>query len=207
MRKVLVVIVLTISMFAAAGAQQGGTFTGTMGIGLTAAQGDFADDVIGFSAGSGFGLEGGLNYYILRGVSIGGFINLMRFGSTYPTDQGRLNFSYSQIGGQVKLNLFGISDGVVSVAGGGGIFTPSAHYYIPDNSYDVAGDSSGTFFFGGLGISSSTDRNVIYEFEVRYNIARAGYTLETIESNVWDFIYAGIKVSFASKGKGAPPRY
>ncbi len=207
MRKVLVVIALTLSMFTISNAQSGGTFVGSLGIGLTAAQGDFSDNVVGYYAGSGFGMEGGLQYYLLRGFSIGGFVNYMRFGSTYPTPQGRLSFAFSQIGGQAKLNLFGISDGVLFVTGGGGMFTPSAHYYIPENSYNVAGDTTGTFVFGGLGLSSRTDRKMIYEFEIKYNIGRAGYTLETTESNVWDFIYAGIKISFASKGKEAPPRF
>lgn len=207
MRKVLVVIALTLSMFTVSSAQRGGSFVGSLGIGLTAAQGDFSDNVVGFSAGSGFGMEGGLQFYLWSGFSIGGFVNYMRFGSTYPTPQGRLSFAFSQMGGQAKMNFIGLSNGTTYLTGGAGLFTPSAHYYIPENSYDVTGVESGTFFFGGLGISSKTDRKTIYEFEIRYNVARADYTLETTESNVWDFVYAGIKISFASKGKEAPPRF
>ena len=207
MRKLLVVLVLTLMTFTVSNAQRGGAFVGSLGMGFTAAQGDFADNTIGFSAGSGFGVEGGMQYYLWSGFSIGGFVNLMRFGSTYETEEGRLSFAYSQLGGQAKMNFFDVSDGVLYLVGGGGLFTPSAHYYVPDNSYDEPGAESGTFAFGGLGLSSRTDRKIIYEFEVRYNMARADYTLDTTTSNVWDFIYAGIKISFASKGKDTPPRF
>ncbi len=131
----------------------------------------------------------------------------MRFGSSYPTLQGRLNLSFSQLGGQAKMNFFRVSDGVLYLTGGGGLFTPNAHYYLPDNSYVDPGSESGYFAFGGMGLSSRTDRRIIYEFEMRYNMGRADYTLETTTSNVWDFVYAGVKISFASKGKGEPPRY
>lgn len=207
MRRLLAVAVLTMMMFALSQAQRAGTFVGSLGIGLTAAQSDFADNTIGFAGGSGFGLEAGMQFYLWRGFSIGGFVNYMRFGSTFETQQGRLNFDFTQLGGQAKMNLFGVPDGVLYLTGGGGMFTPNAHYYIPENSYDLPGDTTGYFGFGGLGLSSRTDMKTIYEFEIRYNMARAGYSLETVSSNVWDFIYVGVKIGFASKGKETPPRF
>lgn len=208
MRSVLLALILAIIATPAfLSAQEGGAFVGSLGMGITAAQGDFADDVYGFSAGSGFGMEGELSYYLWGGFGIGGFINLMRFGSSYETSQGRLSFNYSQMGGLTKMNFIGLSRGTIYLMGGGGIFTPGAHYYVPDNSVDVTGDESGYFGFGGIGLKSFTDRRILYELEFRYNIARADHTLDEITSNVWDFAYIGMKISFATKGKEAPPRY
>lgn len=188
-------------------AQAGGAFVGSLGLGVTSAQGDFADPVYGFSGGSGIGLEGELRFYPWGGFGIGGFVNYMRFGSSHETAEGRLSFNYSQLGGLAKMNFVHLSNGAIYLTGGGGVFTPSAHYYVPDNSRDEVGAESGYFGFGGLGLVSITNRRVLYELEFRYNIARADYTLDDITSNVWDFIYVGVKLSFASKGKAAPPRY
>jgi hypothetical protein len=199
--------ILLLSVFAVSEAQQGGTFVGSLGLGLTAAQGDFSDQTVGFSAGSGFGLEGELRFYLWRGFAIGGFVNYMRFGTSYPASEGRLTFNLSQMGGLGKMNFIRLSKGTIYLTGGGGIFTPNAHYYVPDNSYDRGGDDTGFFWFGGLGLSSKTSMRILYELELRYNIGRADYTLDTINSNVWDFIYVGVKLSFASKGKEAPPRF
>lgn len=208
MRTILTTMILVIAAtFAVSNAQQGGAFVGSLGIGLTAAQGDFSDDVVGFSAGSGFGMEAGLRYYLWRGFSLGGFINYMRFGSSYPATEGRLSFNYSQIGGLAKMNFIRLSDGAIFLSGGGGVFTPNKHMYIPDNSTDEIGPNSGYFGFGGFGLSSKTNTRLIYELDFRYNFARADYTLDDISSNVWDFIYVGLNVSFASKGKATPPRY
>ena len=208
MRSILLVLILAVlATPALLSAQEGGAFVGSMGIGITAAQDDFADDVYGFSAGSGFGMEGELSFYPFGGFGIGGFVNYLRFGSSHETSQGRMTFNYSQMGGLAKMNFIGLSRGTIYLMGGGGVFTPSAHYYVPDNSRDVAGDERGYFGFGGIGLKSYTDRRIIYELEARYNVARADYTLDEITSNVWDFVYIGVKVSFASKGKEGPPRY
>lgn len=208
MRSVLLTLIIVIvAIPSILSAQEGGAFVGSLGMGITSAQGDFADAVYGFSAGSGFGLEGELSFYLWGGFGIGGFVNYLRFGSSYETTQGRLSFDYSQIGGLGKMNFIGLSNGTIYLMGGGGIFTPSAHYYVPDNSRDVAGVERGYFGFGGIGLKSYTDRRILYELEFRYNIARADYTLDEITSNVWDFAYIGVKLSFASKGKEAPPRY
>lgn len=208
MRTVLAALVIVFTVACAvSSAQNGGTFVGSMGIGLTSAQSDFSSATTGFSGGSGFGMEADLQYYLWRGFSIGGLINYMRFGSTYQSDRGRLSFNFSQLGGFAKMNFKDLSDGKIYLTSGGGSFTPNAHYYVPDNSSDVAAAKSGYFAYGGIGLTSQTDSRVIYELEARYNMARADYTLDTITSNVWDFVYVGVKLSFASKGKEAPPRY
>jgi hypothetical protein len=208
MRSVLLALILAVLATPAfLSAQEGGAFVGSLGMGITAAQDNFADNVYGFSGGSGFGMEGELSYYLWGGFGIGGFANYLRFGSSHETSQGRLAFNYSQMGGLSKMNFIGLSKGTIYLMGGGGIFTPSAHYYVPDNSVDVSGDERGYFWFGGIGLKSYTDRRIIYELEARYNVARADYTLDEITSNVWDFVYIGVKLSFATKGKEAPPRY
>lgn len=208
MSKVLLVTILTVILLPVlAPAQEGGAFVGSLGMGITAAQGDFADNVYGFSGGSGFGMEGELRFYLWGGFGIGGFVNYMRFGSAYETAEGRLSFNYSQMGGLAKMNFIHLANGAIYLTGGGGVFTPGAHYYVPDNSRDEVGDERGYFGFGGLGLVSVTDRRILYELEIRYNIARAEYTLDTITSDIWDFVYVGVKLSFASKGKEAPPRY
>lgn len=208
MRTVLMTLIFLMTVgLAVSSAQSGGTFVGSLGLGLTSAQDNFADNVTGFSAGSGFGMEAGLNLYIWSGFAIGGFVNYMRFGSSYPAPEGRLSFNFSQIGGNAKMNFIRLSNGKIYLTGGGGIFTPTAHYYIPNGARDVTGAESGYFGYGGFGLSSPTDSRTIYELEVRYNYARADYTLDGIYSNVWDFVYVGLKISFASKGKPAPPRY
>jgi len=208
MRTVLTTLILVLIVTCAvSSAQEGGAFVGSLGFGLTAAQSDFASSTTGFSGGSGFGMEADLQFYLWRGFSIGGLVNYMRFGSSYQSDRGRLSFNFSQLGGFAKMNFIGLSNGVIYLTGGGGTFTPSAHYYIPDNSIDEAATESGYFGYGGIGLSSRTAFRMIYEFEIRYNYARADYPLDSLSSNVWDFIYAGVKLSFASKGKEAPPRY
>jgi len=208
MRRILLaVIVLFTLTFTVADAQQGGTFVASLGAGLTSAQSDFNSDVTGFSAGGGFGMEASVRYYLWGGFSIGGMVNFMRFGSSYPATDGRLSFQYSQMGGLAKMNFIHVSGGKIYLCGGGGVFTPSAHYYVPDNSTDITGPNSGYFGFGGIGLASGSNMKLIYELELRYNMARADYTLDEISSNVWDFIYVSINVSFASKGKDAPPRY
>lgn len=208
MRKIsMALVIVVISFYGIADAQPGGSLVGSLGMGITSAQSDFADNVIGFSGGSGFGIEAGLQFYLWGGFSVGGFINYMRFGSSYSSTRGRLSFDYSQMGGKGKMNLIRLSDGVIYLTGGGGVFTPSAHYYIPDNSFNETGDERGYFGYGGFGLSSFTDHRVIYELEFRYNFARADYRLDDITSNVWDFVYLGMNISFSSKGKGSPPRY
>jgi hypothetical protein len=208
MGKYLVAAILTVVFVPAlVSAQAGGAFVGSLGLGMTSAQGDFADGVYGFSGGSGIGVEAELRFYLWGGFGIGGFVNHMRFGSSHETSEGRLSFNYSQLGGLAKMNFIPLSNGAIYLTGGGGVFTPATHYYIPDNSRDEVGDESGYFGFGGIGLVSITNRRILYELEFRYNIARADYTLDEIDSNVWDFVYVGIKLSFASKGKPTPPRY
>jgi hypothetical protein len=190
-------------------AQQGGALVGSVGMGFTSAQGDFASTDI-FAAGSGFGIEGQLRYYLLGGFGIGPLVNYMRFGSSLFSELGRTSYNFSQIGGVARLNLIRLSGGTFFVNGGGGMFTPTTHYYAPDNSTDVMADKSGNFFFGGLGLASTPDRKVIYEFEIRYNVGTTSepFALDaTHETDKFDFIFAGARLSFASKGKDAPPKY
>ncbi len=213
MRKILLVsLILILAAPVYLHAQKSGTFVGSFGLGLTAAQGDFADEAAGLSAGSGFGIEAEIRYYVLGGFSVGGFANYVRFGSSYPTSDGRLSFNLSQLGGLAKMNFLNVSKGKLYLMGGAGVFTPNAHFYVPEDTFDRTGNQ-GNFVFGGIGLSSPTDRNMLYELEIKYNIASSEYnafgnSFEIgLPSDSWDFIYFGVKLSFASKGKGAPPRY
>jgi hypothetical protein len=187
-------------------AQQGGALVGSLGLGLTSAQGDFAAADLA-AAGGGFGVEGQLRFYLFNGFGVGPMVNYMRFGSSYSTTQGRLSYNFNQVGGVARLNLIRLSSGALFLNGGGGIFTPNAHYYSPDNTIDEPAEESGNFFFGGIGLTSFPDRKVTYELEIRYSVGTAEATYGEITSDVWDFIYANVKISFASKGKDAPPKY
>lgn len=209
MRKVLplLLILATALLPSTVMAQKGGALVGSVGLGLTAAQGEFADQSMGYAAGSGFGIEAELRYYIFGGFSIGGNINYERFGSSYESTDGRVSYNFSQMGGIVKMNFINISKGKLYLTGGGGIFTPKAYVYSPDNSFSQSTDSSGTYFFGGIGLVSQTDMRTLYELEIRYNYARAANDLGYSDSDVWDFIYVGMKISFSTKGKSSPPRY
>lgn len=189
-------------------AQEGGSLVGSLGLGLGAAQGDFSDEYMGHAANTGFGIEAELRYYLLGGFAVGGNINYLRFASSFESDEGRVSYNFSQVGGLAKMNLFDVAEGKLYLTGGGGVFTPSVHYYVPGNSFSRSGDESGTYFFGGFGLISQTNRQAMYELEFRYNIAKATHTIENISSSdVWDFIYIGVKVSFSTKGLGSPPRY
>jgi hypothetical protein len=208
MRKILLVLAILVMTFSSPSlAQNGGSLVGSLGIGLTAAQGDFADEATGYAASSGLGIEAELRYYLFGGFSIGGNINYMRFASSFESSQGRISYNFSQAGGLAKMNLFSISDGKLYLTGGGGVFTPSVHFYSQDNSFTRSGDERGTYYFGGIGLISRTNMKALYEFEARYNIARAENTLGYVDSDVFDFIYIGMKLSFSTKGKDQPPRY
>jgi len=209
MRKILLVLlILVIVIPSTLWAQKGGSLVGSVGLGLTAAQGDFADESEGFAAASsGFGIEAELRYYLFGGFSIGGNINYMRFGSAYDSPEGRVSYNFSQVGGIAKMNFISISPGKLYLTGGAGIFTPKAHIYSPGNSYTMISDESGEYYFGGIGLISKTSMKALYEFEIRYNIARAETNLAFAESDVWDFIYVGMKLSFSTKGMDQPPRY
>jgi len=190
-------------------AQQGGALVGSLGLGLTSAQGDFASSDF-LDAGNGFGIEAQFRYYLFSGFGVGPMVNYVRFGSPYESDLGNLSYNFSQIGAVARLNLFGLSSGAIFLNGGGGIFKPNAHYYAADNSSDVTAEDAGNFFFGGLGLTSFPNRKVAYEFEIRYNVGTTPdpFELDTIhKSDVWDFLYVGIRLSYASKGKDAPPKY
>jgi hypothetical protein len=105
------------------------------------------------------------------------------------------------------MNFINISNGKLYLTGGGGVFTPNAHIYSPGNSYTISADESGTYYFGGIGLISKTSMKALYEFEARYNYARAENNLGSPSTDVWDFIYVGLKLSFSTKGMDAPPRY
>jgi hypothetical protein len=199
----LIIVVIPICSFA----QQNGAFVGSFGLGLSSAQGDFSKSNI-LAAGGGFGAGLELRYYLINGFAIGALVNYNRFGSTYSSNQGQLSYSFSQLGGLARLNISNISGGSVYLTGGGGVFTPNGHYYLPASPIDVAAAKAGYFGFGGIGISSYTNRKVMYELELKYNIGRDDYKLDNgTSSNVFDFIYVGMRLSFASKGKDAPPKY
>jgi hypothetical protein len=208
MRKIFMTLLILVLAFPyAVQAQKSGSLVGSIGLGLTAAQGEFADESEGYAASSGFGIEGEVRFYVIGGFSIGGNINYMRFGSSFESTQGRISYNFNQMGGLVKMNLFGSSNGKLYLTGGGGIFTPSAHIYSAGDSYDLTADESGNYYFGGIGLISRTDMKMLYELELRYNYARAENNLGYSDSDVWDFIYIGLKLSFSSKGKSSPPRY
>ncbi|UCE66367.1 MAG: outer membrane beta-barrel protein [Candidatus Zixiibacteriota bacterium] len=208
MQKTLLALLILVLVFPATlWAQKGGSLVGSLGLGLTAAQGDFADESVGYAASSGFGIEAELRYYIFGGFSIGGNLNYMRFGSSYESAQGRVSYNFSQMGGIAKMNFINISDGKLYLTGGGGIFTPNAHFYSPGNSYTSSADESGTYYFGGVGLISKAGMKALYELEARYNYARAENDLGFSDSDVWDFIYVGLKLSFSTRGMDAPPRY
>ena len=217
MKKVLLPLILMVIIAPVViNAQSAGTFVGSLGLGVTGAQGDFASSSFensagnimdGQDAGSGFGIEAELRYYLLGGLSFGGFINKVRFGSTFESYQGRVSYDFTQIGGLAKMNFISFENGKLYLTGGGGLFTPNVHYYVPDNPSNVLAEDRGFFAFGGFGLMSKSDRKLIYEFEMRYNIASADLAYEETEVENWNFIYAGIKISFASKGKPAPPKY
>jgi hypothetical protein len=206
-KAVLFVVLLSVMIPAYTFAQEHGSFVGAVGLGLTSAQGDFASSDF-FNAGSGFGMEAELRYYVINGFAIGAMANYVRFGSAASSSVGRVSYNFNQLGGLARLNLVNISTGKLFVTGGGGVFTPNMHVYIPDNSVDYKADKSGTYFTGGLGLASTVNQKVMYELEIKYSVSRDDFTaLNNNTSNVWDFIYAGFKISFASKGKDAPPRY
>ncbi len=213
MKKALLLIALCVAITPIySHAQQAGTFVGSLGIGINGATGDFASSDF-YSAKSGFGMEGELRFYVLNGFAIGGLVNYMRFGSTISTLNGRLSYNFNQIGGTGRLNLIPLSNGAIFVYGGGGTFKPTAHFYVPDNSTDITSDKRGTFGFGGIGITSMTHERTLYELEIRYNVGRLDIDPTqfglpaNMSTNMWDFIYVGVKLSFASKGHEAPPRY
>ncbi len=204
-KAVLSILLVVILIPAVASAQKAGAFVGAMGLGITPPKAilpipaiSWLDRDLVLAANCAFSCS-------MVSPSVGWLITT---GSVrIPLLQGRTSFNFNHTGGLARLNLFHLKGGAIFVSGGGGIFTPNVHYYVPDNSIDEAADKSGTFFFGGLGLSSITDRKVIYEIEAKYNVGRDDYTLDNRISNVWDFIYVGMKISFASKGKDAPARY
>jgi len=193
-----------------ASAQSGGTLVGSLGLGLNTANGDFSDPE-GLSAGTGIGLEAELRYYLWGGFSFGGFANYSRFSSGHQLSEGRVSYNFSQVGGLVKMNFIRLKHGRIYLSGGGGIFKPSVNFYVPENTYSRVGEETGNFFFGGIGLMSKTDRRMLYELEIRYNLATADMNVDEIRVGElyekWNFIYFGVKLSFASKGKSAPPRY
>jgi len=208
MRKILLVFLIFVTAFPTTlRAQKAGSLVGSLGLGLTAAQGDFANEAEGYAASSGFGIEAELRYYLFGGFSIGGNINYLRFGSSIESTEGRISYNFSQMGGIAKMNFINISGGKLYLTGGAGIFTPKAHVYSAGNSYTNVSDSSGTYYFGGIGLISKSSMKALYELEVRYNYARAGNDLGFSDSDVWDFIYVGLKISFSTKGMDQPPRY
>ncbi|HBC45478.1 MAG TPA: hypothetical protein DCZ43_00380 [candidate division Zixibacteria bacterium] len=213
MKKALLLIALLVAITPIySSAQQAGTFVGSVGLGIPSAQGDFSKSDL-LSAGSGFGIEGELRYYVLNGFAIGALGNWMRFGSSISTLSGRVSYNFDQLGATARLNLIPLSNGAIFINGGGGTFTPNVHYYVPDASVDFTAPKSGYFGFGGIGLTSQTHQKTLYELEFRYNIGRADISSSDFSlpgaytTNVWDFFYVGFKLSFASKGKEAPARY
>jgi len=210
MRKLfLLSMILTLILSLNAYAQQSGAFVASLGIGLTSAQGDFSDPLY-LNAGSGSGIGGQVTFYPISGFGLGGFVHYMRFGSAMNSTLGRISYNFTQVGGLAKLNLIPLSNGTIYVTGGAGIFTPNAHIYVPDNSYDFAGQERGFFGFGGIGLSSDTHSRLMYELEMRYNLGDSKYVFEgqdQITINKFDFVYVGVKLSLSSKGRGAPDRF
>ncbi len=204
MRSVLMALIFTIpvSLYA----QEQGAFVGSLGLGITSAQGEFSDANL-LAAGGGFGFGAEFRYYNLDGYAVGLFVNYNRFGSSYSTSEGRPSFNFSQLGALWRFDLGTVSDGRVYFSWGGGVFVPNAHFYVPDFSVDHPGEDIGGFGFVGLGLSSATYRLIMYELEFKYNLCYAEYILDEIEYNDFNFIYMGVKLSYASKGKEAPPRY
>ncbi len=210
MRFCLIAVLIMLLSFSSMGmAQESGSFIASFDIGITSAMGEFKDDGM---AANGFGLGAELQYTLFQNLSFGPFARYHRFGLREPSTDGTSSYNFTQYGGVAKLNLFDVDKGKLYVVGGGGMFTPNYHIWTPDYVSNDEWDT-GTFFMGGLGISSNPFRKTVFQLEVRYNLGTADYVMEdafgeeTSEEYKFDFLYFLVKISFNSKGKSAPPRY
>ena len=207
----LALLVLLLSLSSIGVAQESGSVVAGLDIGITSALGDFKNDSL--QAGTGFGLGAELKYSLFNGFSVGPFVRYHRFGSDIQSTDGNISYNFTQYGALAKMNMFNVDKGRIYFIGGGGFFKPNRHTWTPDYIVDDTWDT-GTFFMGGIGVSSNPLSTTIFEFEMRYNIGSADYvtlnpaTLEEIsEDYKFNFVYCLVKFSFNSKGKPAPPRY
>jgi hypothetical protein len=187
-------------------AQKAGSVLLGLNVGFTSPMGDFKDQDLQAAKGS-FSLGADLRYTLINNLSVGPFLQYNRFGSNLVDDRGNVSYNFTQLGGLAKLNLVDVQTGKLYVCGGGGIFTPKEHFWSTSNIEDESG-KQGTFFFGGLGLSSDPKASVIYNLELRYNTGEADYTFEDqTVTNKYDFLSFLIKIEFNSKGKEPALRY
>jgi len=210
MRNCLIaILILVVSIPCISEAQKAGSILAGLEVGITSAVGDFRSDSLEAGTGVGFGAD--LKYTILNGFSLGPFIRYSRFGSSIQSSEGNISYNFVQYGGMAKFNVMDVSGGKLYVTGGGGVFTPKRHTWTTDYTVDESFES-GTFFTGGIGLSSNPNYTTIYEFEIRYQIGKADYETTilgttTTETFNFDCIYIGAKLSFNSKGAAREPRY
>jgi len=190
-------------------AQKAGSFVAGLEIGITSAVGDFRNDTL--EANTGFGLGAEVRYFLLNGLSFGPFIRYNRFGSSIQSSEGNISYNFAQYGGVARLNIFDVNNGRFYLVGGGGLFTPKGHVWAPDYTSEEEFET-GQFVTGGIGLSSDTGADTIYELELKSNRGNADYKRlvlnQTQTTNYkFDFIYIAVKLSFNSKGVHPPPRY
>jgi opacity protein-like surface antigen len=187
-------------------AQKAGSLILGLNVGGTSPMGDFKDENYQMAKGS-FSLGADLRYTLINNLSIGPFLQYNRFSSDLIDDRGSVSYNFTQIGGLAKLNLLNVQNGKLYVCGGGGIFTPKEHFWSVSSSEDVSAEQ-GTFFMGGLGLSSDPTSTVVYNLEIRYNTGEADSKFEEYTvTNKFDFISFLIKLEFNSKGKEPATRY
>jgi opacity protein-like surface antigen len=190
-------------------AQEAGSFIAGIEAGFTSAMGDFRNDSL--NANTGFGLGAELRYALLKHISIGPFLRYHRFGSNTESPTGNISYNFTQLGGLGRISMIDVGGGNLYVVGGGGIFEPNSHTWSPDLTTNEAFES-GTFFTGGLGLSTNPFASTIYELEIRYNSGNADKIsmvgIEEVTQNYkFDFFYIAMKLSFNSKGIKPEPRY
>jgi hypothetical protein len=187
-------------------AQRAGSFILGLDAGFTSPISDFKNsDSLLAKGGLGFGAE--LRYTLIRDLSFGPFIQYSHFGSNREDDRGHVSHNFTQLGGVAKFNLFSVSNGKIYICGGGGIFTPNLHFWSVNGTEDET-SQQGTFFSGGIGLSSDPKSTVIYNLEFKYNSGTANIS-EAADalSYKYDFISINMKLEFSSKGIAPTTRY
>jgi hypothetical protein len=207
MRKCLLATLVAAMLIPGLGyAQKAGSLILGFDLGLSSPMGDFANNDTLMPRG-GFGIGAELRYTLLNDLSFGPFIRYNRFGSDRVDERGHESHSFTQLGGLAQINLLNVQNGKFYICGGAGIFTPKTHFWAVSNSIDIT-YKRGTFFNGGIGLSSDPKAAVIYGFEIKYNMGKANVSdLSNSPSYKYDFLSFSMKIGFNSKGTVAPSRY